>query len=47
MMIPSTETPGTTQQLVAVKSRLAKKGLTIPRLELVEAHMATNLLIKE
>ncbi len=36
---------GTTQQLVAAKSRLAKKGLTIPRLELVGAHMATNLLI--
>ena len=36
---------GTTQQLVAAKSRLAKKGLTIPWLELVGAHMATNLLI--
>ena len=36
---------GTTQQLVAAKGRLAKKNLTIPRLELVGAHMATNLLI--
>jgi hypothetical protein len=33
---------GTTQQLVAAKGRLAKKK---PRLELVGAHMATNLLI--
>ena len=36
---------GSCQQLVAAKSRLAKKSLTIPRLELVGAHMATNLLI--
>lgn len=36
---------GITQQLVAAKSRLAKQGLTIPRLELVSAHMATNLLM--
>ena len=36
---------GSNQQLVAAKSRLAKKSLTIPRLELVGAHMATNLLI--
>jgi hypothetical protein len=35
---------GTTQTLVAAKSRLAKKGLTVPRLELVSAHMATNLV---
>ena len=35
---------GTTQTLVAAKSRLAKKGLTIPRLELIKAHMATNLI---
>ena len=35
---------GTTQQLVAAKSRLAK-GLMIPGLELVGAHMATNLLV--
>ena len=34
---------GETQGLVAAKSRLAKKGLTIPRLELVAGHMATNL----
>ena len=32
-----------TQQLVAAKSRLAKKNLSILRLELVAAHMATNL----
>lgn len=30
--------------LLAAKSRLAKKGLTIPRLELVSAHMAANLV---
>jgi hypothetical protein len=30
--------------LVAAKSRLAKKVLTIPRLELVSGHMATNLV---
>ena len=30
------------QGLVAAKARLAKQGLTIPRLELVSAHMATN-----
>ena len=35
---------GVTQGLVAAKSRLAKKGLTIPRLELVAGHMATNLV---
>jgi hypothetical protein len=35
---------GVTQRLVAAKARLVKKGLTIPRLELVEAHMVTNLL---
>ena len=35
---------GTSQGLVAAKSRLAKKNLTIPRLELVSAHMATNLV---
>lgn len=33
---------GNTQLLVAAKSRLAKEGLTIPRL--VSAHMATNLV---
>lgn len=36
---------GNTQRLVVAKSRLAKQGLTIPRLELIAAHMATNLLI--
>ena len=34
----------TNQGLLAAKARLAKKGLTIPRLELVAAHMATNLV---
>ena len=36
----SVVTPG----LVAAKARLAKEGLTIPRLELVAGHMAANLL---
>ena len=36
---------GSCQQLVAAKSRLATKSLTIPRLELVGGHMATDLLI--
>jgi hypothetical protein len=35
---------GISQGLIAAKSRLAKKELTIPRLELVSAHMATNLV---
>ena len=35
---------GTTQQLVAAKSRLAKRNLSVPQLELVAAHVATNLL---
>ena len=35
---------GTTQGLVCAKSRLAKQNLPIPRLELVAAHMATNLV---
>ena len=35
---------GVTQQLVCAKSRLAKKNLTIPRLELVTGHMAMNLI---
>ena len=34
---------GKIQGLVASKARLAKKGLIIPRLELVSAHMAANL----
>ena len=36
---------GTTTQLVVAKSRLAKRSLTVPRLELVAAHMATNLMV--
>jgi hypothetical protein len=32
------------QGLVAAKARLAKQGLTIPRLELVSGHMAVNLI---
>ena len=32
------------QGLVAAQARLAKQGLTIPRLELVSGHMAVNLL---
>ena len=32
------------QGLVASRARLAKKGLTMPRLELVSGHMAMNLL---
>ena len=36
---------GTTQQLVAAKSRLAKINLSVPRLEQVGTHMATNLLV--
>lgn len=34
---------GESTGLIASKSRLAKKNLTIPRLELVSAHMAANL----
>ena len=34
---------GITQGIVAAKARLAKQGLTIPRLELVAGHMAANL----
>ena len=36
---------GITQRLVAAKARLAKQGLTIPRIELISAHMVTNLLV--
>ena len=32
------------QGLLAAKARLAKKGLTMPRLELISAHMAANLV---
>ena len=37
------QSSGITQGLVTSKSRLAKKSLTTPRLELVAGHMATNL----
>lgn len=33
-----------TQGLVAAKARLAKQGLTIPRLELVAGHLLANLV---
>ena len=33
------------QSLVTAKARLAKKDLTVPRSELVSAHMATNLVM--
>ena len=36
---------GVSVGLVTGKARLAKRGLTIPRLELVSAHMATNLRV--
>ena len=36
---------GVTQSLVTAKARLAKKDLTIPRSELLSAHMATNLVL--
>ena len=35
---------GITQGLLAAKVRLAKKNMSIPRLELVSAHMAANLV---
>ena len=35
---------GNTQMLIAAKSRLAKRGLTILRLELSSGHMAVNLI---
>ena len=38
-----TQESGVTQGLVVAKSRLAKQGLTIPRLELISGHMAVNL----
>ena len=38
--------PGTKQGMIASKSRLSKKQLTIPRLELVAAQMAANLADK-
>ena len=36
---------GVTQRLVAGKGRLAKQGLTVPRLELVSAHMVRQLYL--
>ena len=39
------QSSGTTQRLVAARGRLAKQGLTVPRLELISAHMTTNLEI--
>ena len=35
------------QSVVAVKSRISKRNLTIPRLELVFTHMACNLISNE
>ena len=35
---------GVAQNIVTAKSRLAKRGLTIPRLELIAGHMAANLI---
>ena len=35
---------GTTQGIVCLKSRIAKKNLSIPRLELVAGHMVSNLV---
>ena len=34
-----------TQRLVAAEGQVAKQGLTIPRLEFIALHMATNLLV--
>ena len=39
-----TQASGVSKGLIAAKSRLAKKNHTIPRLELVAAHMAANLV---
>ena len=39
-----TQVSGMSTGLVAAKSRLAKENLTIPRMELVPAHMAANLV---
>lgn len=36
---------GTSVGLVTAKARLAKQGLSIPRLELVSGHMAVNLIV--
>ena len=39
-----TQASGVSKGLIAAKSRIAKKNLTIPRLELIAAHMAANLV---
>ena len=39
-----TQESGTNQGLVTAKARLAKRNTTIPRLELISAHMAANLV---
>ena len=39
-----TQASGVSKGLIAAKSRLTKKNLTIPRLELVAAYMAANLV---
>ena len=39
-----TQASGVSKGLIAARSRLAKRNLTIPRLELVAAHMAANLV---
>ena len=41
------EASGTSQGLITAKARLAKQGLTLPRLELVSGHMAVNLASNE
>ena len=38
-----TQAKGASQGLITAKARLAKQGLTIPRLELLSGHMAVNL----
>ncbi len=40
----SKQDSGDTQMLIAAKSRLAKRALTIPRLKLIAGHMAVNLI---
>lgn len=35
---------GMHRSLLAAKAWLAKKGLTVPRLELISAHMAANIV---
>ncbi|XP_046847100.1 uncharacterized protein LOC124440717 [Xenia sp. Carnegie-2017] len=38
------QSSGSTQGIITAKARLAKQGITIPRLELVSAHMACNIV---